>query len=85
MERRLGYIEQLVKYIKRNIEKGYTPDSLMWALSSQGYSRSEIEKAIKIANEEIARKLPPLKEKPIIKYQVVESSPAFVEENKSIW
>ena len=75
----LGYIEQLVRYIRRNLAKGYTVESLKWALESQGYSRSEIAKAIKIANEQMAKEAPKLKEKPIIK---VEREPLYEEDIK---
>ena len=49
MEKPESYIQQLVKYIKKNIEKGYTTDSLRWALINQGYTRVEVQKAIDIA------------------------------------
>lgn len=65
------YITQIVEYIKKNLSKGYTLDSLRFALLNQDYSRTAIEKAIQIANEELANKIPPLKEKPIIRYEVV--------------
>jgi len=64
-----GYIKQLVNYLKKNLSKGYTLESLKWALIHQGYSRSEINRAIKITNEELAKEAPKLKEKPIIKIQ----------------
>jgi hypothetical protein len=64
------YIQQLADYIKRNISKGYTPDSLKWALTSQGHSRTEIEKAINMANEQMALQAPKMVEKPVIKVEV---------------
>ena len=64
-----GYIHQLVDYIKKNLSKGYTIESLKWALIDQGYSRSEVNRAIKIANEELAKKAPKLEEKPVIKVE----------------
>ncbi len=72
----IGYIENLVKYIEKNVSKGYTTESLKWALESQGYSRSEVAKAIKLANERLAKKAPKLKEKPKIK---VEREPLYEE------
>lgn len=78
-----SYLQNLVKYIKKNLSKGYTTDSLKWALLSQGYSRTEIERAIKIANEELAKELPKIKEKPIInveRYPIEEEA-----EKKSLW
>ncbi len=64
-----SYIEQLVDYFKKNLAKGYTIESLKWALINQGYSRTEVERAIKLTNEELAREAPKLKEKPIIKVE----------------
>lgn len=66
-----GYIANIVRYIEKNLTKGYTPESLKWALLSQGYTKSEFEKAMKIVTENQAKKLPPIKEKPVIKYEVV--------------
>ena len=66
-----NYIQQLVNYLKRNLSKGYTIESLRWALINQGYSRSSVNKAIQLTNEQLALKAPKLKEKPIIKYEIV--------------
>jgi len=62
-------IRKLVEYFKKNSSKGYTPDSLKWALIKQGYPRIEIFKAIEIADQEMAEKAPKLIEKPMIKYE----------------
>lgn len=67
MIRDSDYIQQLANYVKKNISKGYTQDSLKWALINQGHSRTEVEKAIKIANEQLAMQAPKMVEKPIIK------------------
>lgn len=67
------YLQQRITYIKKNLKKGYTTESLRWALISQGYSRSEVERAIRMANEQLADEVPSLKEKPLIK---VESTPS---------
>ena len=64
-----SYIQQLVSYIEKNLAKGYTLESLKWALIDQGYSRSEVNRAIKLANEELAKKAPKLEEKPVIKVE----------------
>lgn len=64
-----GYIGALVKYIEKNLSKGYTQESLKFALLNQGYSRTEIEKSMKIAAEQMAKKLPPVPEKPVIKIE----------------
>ncbi|MFH1500675.1 MAG: hypothetical protein ABIE22_01900 [archaeon] len=64
------YIQQLANYIVKNLQKGYTPDSLKFALQNQGYSRAEIDRAIKVANESLAKSAPKMIEKPVIKYEV---------------
>ena len=51
------YKRKLVNYFKKNLNKGYTEDSLRFALMSQGYSRSIVEMALETANKEIAEKL----------------------------
>ena len=62
-----GYIRQLANYIKKNVSKGYTSESLRWALVNQGYSRLEVSRAIELANKELALEAPKFIEKPIIK------------------
>ncbi len=69
-----GYIIELTNYIKKNLKKGYTKDSLKWALINQGYSKLEVEKAIKRVDEELVNEAPILKTKPQIKYEIVEPS-----------
>lgn len=44
----------LVDYVRKNLAKGYSMESLKWALIKQGNSRLEIEKAIKKVEEELA-------------------------------
>jgi len=75
-----GYIRQLINYIKKNLSKGYTLESLKWALINQGYPRMEVDRAIKITNEELAKEAPKFVEKPIIK---VETEPQV--EEKTLW
>ena len=72
------YRKSLVEYIRKNLGKGYTLDSLKWALINQGYSRTEVAKAIDEFNKTLAEKAPILKEKPIIKYEI------YGEDNKPI-
>ena len=64
-----GYIRQLANYIKKNLSKGYTAEALKWALINQGYSKLEVNEAIKLANEELAKEAPKFIEKPVIKYE----------------
>ncbi|MBL7059005.1 hypothetical protein ISS08_00965 [Candidatus Pacearchaeota archaeon] len=77
--------KNLVDYFKKNISKGYTADSLKWALIDQGYSRTSVESAIVQANKELAQTAPVLKEKPMIKYEVVDENDNPVKIKKSWW
>ncbi len=67
-----NYIQQLAEYIKKNLVKGYTLESLKIALENQDYSKLSIERAIKLAHEQLAAEAPKMKEKPVIKYEIVE-------------
>jgi len=69
---------RISEYLKKNIAKGYTIDSLKWALINQGYPRMMVEMSIQQANKELAAKAPILKDKPVIKYEVID------EEGKSV-
>lgn len=64
--------DQLVDYFERNLKKGYTPDTLKWALIGQGYSRVIVEQSLDEAQKRIAREAPVFKEKPKINYQVLD-------------
>ena len=68
--RRLDYKSQLVEYFKKNINKNYAPDTLKFALTTQGYSRVIVDQAFNQAVKELAEKAPILKEKPIIRHEV---------------
>jgi hypothetical protein len=72
----------LVEYVKKNLKKGYTLDSLKWALIKQGYSRSLVEESLNIANKELSDEAPVLKDRPEIKHEVVEE---VHEPKKSFW
>lgn len=78
--RATGYIQQLADYIKKNLQKGYTSESLKWALINQGHSRTEINRALDLANEQLAMQAPKMIEKPVIK---VEIEPPIVEKKSS--
>ena len=73
--RKTDYIQQLADYIRKNISKGYTIDSLKWALISQGHSRTEIDRAIVLANEQMASQAPKMIEKPVIKVETIPEMP----------
>ena len=81
------HLRRLVDYLKKNLVKGYTVDSLKWALIKQGYSRTEVYKAVEMAHQELAQEAPILKEKPTIKYEVLneENQPVAEEAKKSWW
>lgn len=50
-----NYTKNLVEYAKKNIQKGYTADSLRWALVNQGHSRIEVDKALAAAQSEVSK------------------------------
>ncbi len=87
MPKQKNYKEALVIYIIKNLKKGYTKESLKWALVNQGYSKLEIEKAVIKADEELANQAPILKTKPEIKYEIVEPklSADEIEKKDSFW
>jgi hypothetical protein len=75
----------LILYLKKNLAKGYTLDSLKIALYRQGYSSLTIEQAIRKFNEELAKKAPVFKEKPKIKYEILDERNNPIEIKKSFW
>ena len=66
-----NYVQQLAEYVKTNINKGYTMDSLRIALVRQGYSKVTIDNAINLANNQLASQAPAMKEKPQITHKYV--------------
>ncbi len=82
MFKRKNLGEELTSYIKNNLKKGYTKESLKWALLNQGYSKIEVAKAFQKANTELAAQAPILKTKPEIEYKVI---PQEEEPKKSFW
>ena len=77
--------DKIVEYLKKNLAKGYTIDSLKIALIRQGYSRAMVELAISKVHAELAKQAPVLKEKPVIKYEVVDELDNPVEVKKPWW
>jgi len=63
--------EQIVDYLKKNMAKGYTSETLKYSLLSQGYTRTAVLTAIETANKDLAKAVPKHKEKPQITYKVV--------------
>jgi len=79
------YKRKIVDYFKKNLKKGYTEDSLRWALINQGYSKISIEDALRRVHKELAEKAPILKEKPVIKYEILDEDNNPIEIKKSFW
>jgi len=63
--------QQLADYIKNNLKKGYTIDSLRFSLFNQGYSKISVDNAIELVNKQLAEEIPKIKEKPQITYRIV--------------
>ncbi len=80
-----NYKRQIIDYFKKNLTKGYTSETLKWALVNQGYSRVVVEDAIEQATKELAEKAPVLKEKPVIKYEIVDEYDNPIEIKKPWW
>ncbi len=78
-----NYRKKIVDYLKKNLKKGYTIESLRWALIGQGYSRTSVERAVEELNKELARKAPILKEEPVIKYEIVDEKDRPIKIKKS--
>lgn len=86
MFKRKSYMDELIEYIKNNLKKGYTKESLKWALINQGHSKLEVEKAIKQVDAGLAAQAPILRTKPEIKYEVIGPKEYIKkEEKKSFW
>jgi len=77
--------KKIIDYFKKNLKKGYTPESLKWALFNQGYSKSLIEEAIKELNNELAHNAPELKEKPKITYEILDEQDKPIIIQKPWW
>lgn len=74
--------QKLADYIKKNLSKGkgYTTESLKWALISQGHSKTAVDKAIELANKQLAALAPKLEPPKEEKTEIVES----LEEKRSL-
>lgn len=79
------YISKILDYLKKNLKKGYTIDSLRWALVGQGYPKSTVDRAIRKLNLEMARDAPVLKEKPVIKHHIIDENDIQIEVKKPWW
>ncbi|MBX4196876.1 hypothetical protein KW805_04785 [Candidatus Pacearchaeota archaeon] len=72
MHKKKNYMDELVEYLRKNLKKGYTKESLKWALINQGYSKIEVENALRLADEKLANEAPILRAKATINYELVE-------------
>jgi len=80
-----GYRRNLVDYFKKNLKKGYTIESLRWALLNQRYTKTAVDSAIDQTNKELAKSAPELKEKPIIKYEIIDEDDNPVTIKRPFW
>jgi len=80
-----NFRKKIVEYFKKNLKKGYTIESLRWALIGQGYPRVSVDRAIEELNKDLAKKAPVLKEKPVIKYQIIDENDNPIVIKKSWW
>lgn len=76
---------KIIEYIKKNLKKGYTEESLKWALINQGYSRILVEDAFVQTHKTLAKTAPLLKEKPVIKYEVFDEYDRKIDVKKPFW
>ena len=79
------YKSKFTEYFKKNLKKGYTEESLRWALVNQGYSRTLIDSALERTHKELAEEAPILKEKPTIKYEILDENNKPVEIKRPWW
>ena len=77
--------QRLVSYLKRNLRKGYTEESLKWALVNQGYSRVLVQNAFDIANKELSQEAPIVREKPKISYTLIDENNRPVNIKRPWW
>jgi len=80
-----SYKKQVIDYLKRNLKKGYTKESLKWALVNQGHSKLEVQDAFQKLEQELAKEAPVLKTKPQIKYEIITSSPNILKQKKKFF
>ncbi len=75
----------LIDYFKKNLKKGYTEESLKWALINQGYPRMEVALALEQAHKEFAKEAPILREKPKIIHEIIDEYDNPITVKKSWW
>ena len=80
-----GYKLKILEYLKKNLKKGYTPESLKWALVKQGYSKSLVDELLGKAHKALAEEAPVFKEKPKIKYEIIDEKNNPIKIKRSWW
>ena len=85
--REIDHMRPIVQYIKKNLEKGYKIPDLKWALISQGYSKIEVDKAIKMVTDhmEIDQRKKQEIEEARKKVEVSTKVEPIFEEKRSFW
>jgi hypothetical protein len=79
------YKTKFTEYFKKNLKKGYTEESLKWALVNQGYSRTLIDSALERTHKELAEEAPILKEKPTIRYEILDENDKPLDVRRPWW
>ncbi len=79
------YKRNVVDYFKKNLAKGYTIDTLRYALIAQGYSRTIVDSSLQKAQMELAEKAPVLIDTPKIIYEVVDENDRPIQLKKPWW
>lgn len=69
--KRRGVVDELTDYLKKNMQKGYSRESLRWALVNQGYSRLEVTKALESLDRELTKETQNLSTKPHIEHKLI--------------
>ena len=69
--REAEYKKKLVDYLKKNLKKEYSQESLRWALVKQGYSKTLVDEAIREAIKDLSKEAAFPKEKPVITHELI--------------
>ncbi|MEK6899407.1 MAG: hypothetical protein AABW79_04910 [Nanoarchaeota archaeon] len=86
MIRESSHLKNLVDYIVKNSNKGYSRDSLRWSLIRQGNMKHEVDKAFQMADQEIARQAPKIQPIPEPKIEAIPQNESISESEKpSFW
>lgn len=81
-------IRSILDYIEKNIRKGYKMDDLRYMLLSQGYSRIDVDEAIKIFEEKTKKDREDAKKAEERRAQMLQAQQKMepiIEEKKGFW